>query len=172
MNKRTTLHVVITASIAMLMFGFSFALSPLYNKFCKITGINTSLTEKEFYAKADLARDITVQFVATNHQELPWEFFPRTTTVHVHPNEKMQIYFHVKNTTQQTMTVQAIPSFSPSIAGAHFHKIQCFCFTQQTLKAGETKEMPVEFKIDNDLPRDVKTITLAYTLFEIEKETS
>jgi cytochrome c oxidase assembly protein subunit 11 len=168
MNKRVQFHCIILACVALLMFGFSFAISPLYNKFCKITGINTALTEKEFYQKSDLTRDITVQLVATTNQELPWDFFPRKTTVLVHPNEQIQIYFHAKNSAKKRMTVQAIPSFSPGISGAHFHKIECFCFTQQTLKAGEEKEMPIVFKIDRDLPRDIKTITLAYTLFEIK----
>jgi cytochrome c oxidase assembly protein subunit 11 len=158
--------VLITTSIAIVMFGFSFLLSPLYNKFCKVTGINTTLTENEFYQQQDQARKITVQFVATNNRNLPWEFFPRTQSIVVHPNEKIQIVFHAKNLTGHVMNVQAIASFTPIQATSHFHKIECFCFTRQTLNAGETKEMPVVFKIDRELPKNIHTITLAYTLFK------
>lgn len=173
-NRKT---VLICALIAMGMFGFSFALAPLYNVFCKVTGFSSSLRVAgiQRYATAtppDLSRQITVQFVATNNKELPWDFYPDTTLIDVHPDENIKIVFYAKNNTNKTMTVQAIPSFAPPLAAQYFHKIQCFCFDQQTLKAGESTQMPVVFRVDKKLPKDVRTITLAYTLFDVTADKS
>lgn len=158
--------VVIAALTAMVMFGFSFAMSPLYNAFCKVTGLNTSI---RIVDQPDFTHSITVQFVSTNNQQLAWEFYPRTTSIIIHPDETMKVVFFAKNTTNKTMTVQAIPSFSPGIAARYFHKIKCFCFNQQTLAAGESAEMPVIFRIDKNLPADIHAITLAYTLFDVTR---
>ena len=111
-------------------------------------------------------RDVTIQFVAMNHMGLPWDFYPRKKSVTVHPGENNTVYFYAKNTTDKTMTVQAIPSMTPPESLGHFHKIECFCFRQQTLKAHEGKEMPLIFTIDKELPKDIHVITLAYTLFD------
>jgi cytochrome c oxidase assembly protein subunit 11 len=160
---KKTLFFSALASIAM--FGLSFAMVPLYNAYCKISGINTASRINTL--PIDATRSITIQFIATNNQELPWEFFPRTTHITVHPNQDTKIYFHVKNTTAKTMTVQAIPSFTPQNAGQFFYKIECFCFKKQTLQAGESREMPMIFHIDNKIPKDLDTMTLAYTLFDV-----
>jgi len=172
--------LIITGIAAAVMFGFSFALVPLYSLICKQTGINTSVPNNGLLTQvsetptepADLSRTVTVQFVAINHNGMPWNFIPRTKTIDVHPGENNKIFFYAKNPTGRTMSAQAIPSMTPVGALSHFHKVVCFCFNQQTLKAGEEKEMPMIFRIDNQLPKDVRVITLAYTLYDTSpKET-
>jgi len=166
--------ITIGCIAAAVMFAFCFAMVPLYSMICKATGINTSAANSglltsvsaEIKVPPDLTRTITVQFVAVNHNGMPWEFFPRTPSIQVHPGENNKIYFHAKNTTDKVMSVQAIPSMSPTDALSYFHKIECFCFTQQTLKSHESKEMPMIFRIDNEIPKEIRVITLAYTLFD------
>lgn len=172
--KSTEKITVILTIVTIVMFGFSFFIAPLYSKFCKVTGITTIQTEKDFFAKEDATRTITIQFIATNNEKLAWEFFPVINSVKVHPNQTMRIYFHVKNNTNHTMTVQAIPSYAPLLSMRYFHKIECFCFRQQTLNAGVAKDMPVVFRVSGDLPKEIHTITLAYTLFDVtpQKRTS
>ena len=172
MSPRHHKIALLITLFTFVMFTFSFFLAPLYTKFCKIAGITTPLTEKDFFKKEDASRNMIVEFTTTNNENLPWEFFPEKNSVTAHPNQIMRILFHVKNTTKKNMTVQAIPSFSPVLSSRYFHKIECFCFTQQSLKAGETKEMPVVFRIDSDLPKNIHTITLAYTLFDIKRNAS
>lgn len=159
---------------AAIMFTFCFAMVPLYSLICKKTGLNTSaandglLTPVSAQTKepADLTRTIKVQFVAVNHNGMPWEFYPKTKIIDVHPGQNNQVYFYVKNTTDKEMRVQAIPSMTPTEALTYFHKIQCFCFNQQTLKSHESKDMPMIFRIDNNIPKEISVITLAYTLFD------
>jgi cytochrome c oxidase assembly protein subunit 11 len=160
---------------ALLMFGFCFAMVPLYNLICKKVGVNTSIagsalvtpaTSEAMSQTIDKTRKITVQFVATNHMGMPWEFFPRVKSMQVHPGEKATIYFYGKNPTGKDMIAQAIPSLTPTDAIIHFHKVECFCFNQQPLRAGEGKDMALVFQIDKDLPKDIHVITLAYTLFD------
>lgn len=165
---------IIGGIAAALMFGFCFALVPLYSLICKKTGLNTSAANDGLLKPvsaattepADLSRSVTVQFVAVNHNGMPWEFYPRTKTITVHPGENNKIYFFAKNTTDKPMSVQAIPSMTPTEALSFFHKIECFCFTQQSLNAHEGKEMPMIFRIDKELPKEIHVITLAYTLFD------
>lgn len=159
---------------AAIMFTFCFAMVPLYSLICKKTGINTSAANgglltsvsAETTEPADLTREITVQFVAVNHNGMPWEFYPRTKTIKVHPGENNKIFFFAKNTTDKKMSVQAIPSMTPTDALTYFHKIECFCFNQQTLDARQSKEMPMIFRIDKTIPKEIRVITLAYTLFD------
>lgn len=159
---------------AAIMFAFCFAMVPLYSLICKKTGINTSAANSGLLQAVsattteppDLTRSITVQFVAVNHNGMPWEFYPKTKTIQVHPGENNKIFFFAKNTTDKTMSVQAIPSMTPTDALTYFHKIQCFCFNQQTLSAQESKEMPMIFRIDKTIPKEIHVITLAYTLFD------
>lgn len=166
--------IAIGATAAVVMFAFCFAIVPLYSLICQATGINTSVPNSglltpvsaETKEPPDLTRTITVQFVAVNHNGMPWEFYPRTKSIQVHPGENKKVFFYAKNTTEKTMSVQAIPSMTPPESISHFHKIQCFCFTQQTLKARESKEMPMIFRIDKEIPKEVRVITLAYTLFD------
>jgi cytochrome c oxidase assembly protein subunit 11 len=151
------------------MFIFGFAMIPLYNSLCKTLGLNGK-TAKNSYATSndiDLSRTIRVEFMTNNNNSLPWDFFPRLQHVQLHPGENILIYFEAKNNSGRKMTVQAIPSVSPSIAAKHLKKTECFCFTQQTFIAGEQRSMPVLFHLDTQLPKQVHTITLSYTLFDI-----
>jgi len=166
MRKGNRKVITYSLLVVAVMFGFCFAMAPLYAAYCKITGINTSLTLTEFEKTPDLTREVTLQFVATNNAALPWEFRPLKTSMTMHPGENGKILFHVKNNSNHTMTVQAIPSYAPIGAANYFHKIECFCFRQQTLKAGEEKDMPVVFHLSKIMPADIQTITLAYTLFD------
>jgi cytochrome c oxidase assembly protein subunit 11 len=169
--------IVVSSVMAAVMFIFSFAIVPFYSVICRATGLNTSVPSSELLTiyqagkdkvNIDKSRSITVQFMTINNKSMPWDFkAPEQTVVHVHPGENFKVYFYAKNTTNKTMTVQAIPSMMPTTAISHFHKIECFCFKQQTLKAHESKNMPLVFQIDKDLPKEVKVISLQYTLFDV-----
>ena len=155
--------------IAVAMFGFGFALVPFYEKICEVTGINNIL-KADVVAKntqVDTSRTVTVEFDA-NTRALAWNFQPLQVSVKVHPGELTQVAYEVKNTLPYAVTGQAIPSYGPQYAAEYFKKLQCFCFTQQTLKANEVRQMPVVFVIDPGLPKDVNTITLSYTFFEVD----
>lgn len=156
--------------IAVLMFGFGYGLIPVYKKICEITGINFLTTRDVTEAQArntqvDTSRTITIEFDANAHG--PWRFRPTVNTMQVHPGEMAQVVYEVVNTQARSINAQAIPSYAPQQAGIHFKKVECFCFQQQTLAANEAKQMPVMFYIDPALPKDVKTITVSYTFFEI-----
>jgi len=171
--------IIIGSIAAAVMFSFSFALVPLYSIICQATGISTSVPAEEWRQQnsavaiaaakqtSDKTRTVEVQFVAINNLGMPWKFQPNTKSVKVHPGETAKVSFFAKNMTDKPMTAQAIPSMTPSDAISHFHKIQCFCFNQQTLDGGATKDMGLVFNIDRDLPKDVHVITLAYTLFDV-----
>ena len=171
--QRRTIAILTLAVV--IMFGFSFALVPLYKVACKKIGLNTSVPISNFpdapvstMGAADKdARHLTVQFIAMTNRGLAWDFRPLTKIISVHPGAKTKVLFFAKNTTKQDMTVQAIPSMTPAESISHFHKLECFCFNRQSLKAGEAKQMALVFQVDKDLPKDVHTITLAYTLFDV-----
>ena len=154
--------------MAVVMFGFGYALIPVYKQMCELLGIN-ELTQKDDTVKAntqvDLTRTITVEL--DGNSQGPWRFRPTERSVKVHPGELKTIMYEVVNTQARTVQAQAIPSYAPQSATPHFKKIECFCFKQQTLKANEARQMPVVFYIDPKLPREVSTITLSYTFFEI-----
>jgi cytochrome c oxidase assembly protein subunit 11 len=170
----------ITGVVVVCMFGFCFAMVPLYSLICKATGINPSFqnadlvkpTSSKAIADINWSRDITLQFVATNHMGMPWEFHPNQKIMSVHPDERMKVTFHVRNPTDKTMLAQAVPSMTPTDAIKHFHKIECFCFNQQALKAKEEKDMALIFYVDDSLPKEIHTITLAYTLFDVTKKST
>lgn len=156
--------------LAVGMFGFAFALVPLYDVFCEITGLNGKTQSKPYEAveaKIDESREIKVQFIATNNDGMTWEFGPTDNVVRVHPGAITETSFIASNPTGEFMTGQAIPSVMPLKAAEFFHKTECFCFNSQQLAGGETVDMPLKFIIDQDLPKDVKTITLSYTLFDV-----
>lgn len=164
------LLLILTAS-AVLMFGFGFALVPLYNVFCKVTGLNGKTGDATAYNPdmlIDKSRTVTVQFVASNNDsaKLPWDFYPQQTSIKLHPGEVVRIAYFAKNNAKRTMSVQAIPSVAPGLAATYLKKTECFCFTQQTFKPGESQEMPILFHLDKDLPKHIKTVTLSYTLFD------
>jgi cytochrome c oxidase assembly protein subunit 11 len=157
--------------MALVMFGFGFALVPFYEKICEITGINF-LTRKDKDAEAlirnsqvDSSRTITVEFDANSRG--PWTFKPEVNAMTVHPGELVTVIYDITNNQSRDMAGQSIPSYAPSNAAAHFKKLECFCFKQQALPAKETRRFPVVFVVDPALPQEVKTITLSYTFFEV-----
>lgn len=173
--RRDNLHlvgklVVVTA----LMFGFGYALVPMYRAICTALGINVlSLSERQHAVRAadvkntqiDYSRKIVIEFDANSRG--PWEFSPATKHLTVHPGELTTVMYEFRNVQTRAMVAQAIPSYAPSQATAHFNKLECFCFNEYTLQPGESKKWPVVFVIDPKLPKDVKTITLSYTFFEV-----
>lgn len=157
-----------------LMFGFGYALVPLYRAVCTALGINVlSLSERQHAVRAedvkntqiDYSRTISIEFDANARG--PWDFKPAVSHLEVHPGELTTVMYEFRNIQSRTMSAQAIPSYAPKQATAHFNKLECFCFNEYTLAAGESKQWPVVFVIDPKLPRDVKTITLSYTFFEV-----
>nr|WP_329605326.1 cytochrome c oxidase assembly protein [Undibacterium fentianense] len=156
--------------IAVVMFGFGYALIPIYKQICEITGVNI-LTPKDISADAvvnsqvDKSRLVTVEFDANTQG--PWRFRPTVSSLQVHPGEMAQVIYEVVNKQSYKMDAQAIPSYAPQQAAPFFKKMECFCFKQQTLEANEARQMPVSFFIDPALPKEVKTITLSYTFFEV-----
>lgn len=157
--------------IAVLMFGFGFALVPLYRLICDVTGINF-LTKRdeavEQFARntqVDTSRKVTIEFDANSQG--PWRFRPKANSVDVHPGELVTMVYEIRNTTGRTMVGQAIPSYAPKASEQYFRKLECFCFEQQTLAANESREFPVVFVVDPKVPDRVQSITLSYTFFEI-----
>lgn len=152
------------------MFGFGFALVPLYDVFCDITGLNgkTNNAAATYLADGiDTSRTITVQFITRTAKGIPWKFEPVVNEVTVHPGEVKFVNFYAKNQSNHDIIGQAVPSVAPGIAAGYFQKIECFCFTQQPLKANEEVEMGLQFYVDRELPMDITTLTLSYTLYDI-----
>ncbi|MBI3526297.1 MAG: cytochrome c oxidase assembly protein [Betaproteobacteria bacterium] len=165
-NSRKTF--IWLALFSTLMFGFGYALVPLYSVFCSLSGLNqVNLTDAPTNTQVDTSRSVDVEFDANVH-DMPWKFRPLQSHMTVHPGEISQAEFEVVNTRNEAVTGQAIPSYGPPLAGEFFKKLSCFCFEKQTLAAGERRRMPVVFVVDPALPRDVGTITLSYTFFEVE----
>jgi cytochrome c oxidase assembly protein subunit 11 len=170
-NNPTTDTVTKLVAVAVLMFAFVFVVMvPLYNVLCEALGINGK-TNGEAYtsvqAGVDESRLVSVQFVATNNEGMPWEFGPSTTVMKVHPGAVNETVFLARNPLPRAMIAQAIPSISPSRAVAYFHKTECFCFNQQPLDGGAAAELPLQYIVDRDLPADIHTITLSYTIFDV-----
>lgn len=165
-KKRRSLGLLL-ALVALGMFGFGYGLVPLYKVICEVTGINRlGDADQVANTQIDASRLVTVEF-DTNSHEIPWGFRPLQTSVQVHPGQLAQALFEIRNDTDQAMSGQAIPSYGPAQAARYFKKVECFCFSRQDLAARETRQMPVVFVIDADLPKDVRTITLSYTFFEV-----
>jgi len=156
--------------VAVAMFGFGFALVPLYDLICEVTGLNGK-TGGQYSAVAEQTVDedrmVTVQFLASNNASMAWEFRPEVRTLKVNPGRLNSTRFHVFNPAAKRMTAQAVPSVTPSRAAQYLHKTECFCFEQQQLNGGESMDMPLRFIIDSDLPADIGTVTLSYTLYDI-----
>jgi cytochrome c oxidase assembly protein subunit 11 len=163
--------------VVVLMFGFGYALVPMYRAICEALGINVlSLAEQRAQSwsggskagrnsQVDTSRTVTVEFDANARG--PWDFKPAVRSVQVHPGELTTVMYEFRNVQTRTMAAQAIPSYAPRQASPHFNKLECFCFNEYTLAPGETRQWPVVFVIDPKLPRDVTTITLSYTFFEV-----
>ena len=163
------------AVVASLMFAFGYALVPLYKAICEMTGLNVLALSEQVLSgvkpalpensQVDYGRTITVEFDANARG--PWDFKPASRFLQVHPGELTTVMYEFQNIQNRRMSAQAIPSYAPQQAASHFNKLECFCFKQYTLEAGEKKSWPVAFVIDPKLSKDVKTITLSYTFFEV-----
>jgi cytochrome c oxidase assembly protein subunit 11 len=161
--------------VALAMFGFGYAMVPMYRAICEALGVNVlSLAEREVPGMAskakpntqvDTSRLITIEFDANARG--PWSFKPEKRSLEVHPGQLATVMYEFTNSQNRVMKAQAIPSYAPKQATAHFNKLECFCFNEYTLQPGESKRWPVAFVVDPKLPRDVKTITLSYTFFEV-----
>jgi cytochrome c oxidase assembly protein subunit 11 len=173
-SRHPSYRLVMTLLLVTLgMFGFGFALVPLYNAFCEMTGLNgkTGRVSESVAATTtvDRTRTVTVEFVTQVSGILPWEFQAGVKKMQVHPGEINGASFYARNYADRAVTGQAVPSVTPGFASKHFSKTECFCFTQQTLQPGESREMPVRFIVDPQLPRDIHTITLSYTFFHTHR---
>jgi cytochrome c oxidase assembly protein subunit 11 len=172
-NRRTAFKLAVAT---LAMFGFGYALVPLYEVFCDITGLNgkTGVVEAKVAeaVPVDESRWVTVEFTGSVHQGMPWEFRPEQLRMRVRPGETAVAYYTARNRTNETIVGQAVPSVTPGRAGAHFKKIECFCFTQQTLKPGEERRMPVRFMVQPSLARDMRTVTLSYTFFNTDAQSA
>lgn len=161
------------AIIPLLMFGFGFALVPLYDVICDITGLNGKTGRVEAAdidaSQVDLSRTIEVRFLANINTGLPWSFEPVVRKMEVHPGQLYEANYRVSSSSAEITLGQAVPSVSPGPAAAHFNKTECFCFSQQELTAFESRDMPLRFIISRDLPAKIEQITLSYTFFGLDK---
>ena len=154
--------------IVIGMFGFGYLLVPFYEKICQATGLrNIAAPDVVTNTQVDATRSVRIEF-DSNLRNLPWTFRPLQGTTSVNPGEVGQVLYEVANRTDRPITGQAIPSYAPQEASRYFKKLDCFCFAKQTLKPGEVRQMPVVFVIDPEMPRDIGTVTLSYTFFEVE----
>ncbi len=179
LKRENTKMVRKLAVVTLAMFGFGYALVPIYRAICEMTGINVlALGEQIMSGKkgavsansqVDTSRTITIEFDANSRG--PWDFKPAQRSVQVHPGELTTVMYEFQNMQNHRMSAQAIPSYAPQQAQSHFNKLECFCFNQYTLEPGEKKSWPVAFVIDPKLSKDVTTITLSYTFFEVGGKT-
>ena len=178
--KRENIRMMGKLGVIVLgMFGFGYALVPLYIAICEMTGINVlalgdklipgAHSSQAANSQVDRSRLITVEFDVNTRG--PWDFKPAVRSLQVHPGELTTVMYEFQNIQNRTMAAQAIPSYAPKQSSSHFNKLECFCFTQYTLAPGEKKAWPVAFVIDSKLPKDVSTITLSYTFFEVGGKT-
>ena len=154
--------------VAMFVFAI-WVMPPLYDVFCDITGLNgkTGGQYQAVNVAVDASREVKVQFLATNNEGMPWSFAPEISSIKVHPGEEVEVRYLATNPTSRAMVAQAIPSLVPFKAAEYFHKTECFCFNQQALAGGESAELPLRFIVDQDIPKQVNTIMLSYTLFDV-----
>lgn len=161
------------AMIPLLMFGFGFALVPLYDVFCDVTGLNGKTGRIEATeidaSQVDTSRTIEVRFLANTNTGLPWQFEPLVKMMEVHPGQVYEAVFRVRSASEQTTLGQAVPSVSPGLAALHFNKTECFCFTQQELAGRETRDMPLRFIVGTGISDDIQQITLSYTFFSLDQ---
>jgi len=176
-NRRLAMKLGVLGLFAL---GFGFALVPLYSVICEVTGLNgktgDSVAATKIAAnaqaeqsakvdKVDRSRLVTVEFTGTMMPGLAWEFKPHVTKMKVHPGEVVTAMFYAKNTSRHEVKGQAVPSMTPGIAAPHFQKLDCFCFTQQTLQPGQSKDLQIVFMVSPKLPQEVRTVTLGYAFF-------
>ena len=156
--------------VAVVMFGFGYAMVPFYRALCDALGLNSVVKADQplVNTQVDAGRTLTIEFDTNLRSNLPWTFTAVEKSVRVHPGELTQVIFEVSNRSDRAVTGQAIPSFGPQLAGRYFKKLDCFCFSQQTLAPGEVRKMPVVFVVESGMPQEVNTVTLSYTFFEVE----
>jgi cytochrome c oxidase assembly protein subunit 11 len=171
LNKKNKKLVLKLVGIVLGSIIFAFSLVPLYNLICNVTGLNgkTNSVADQSSSKIDSSRWVKVEFTSTVMPGLGWNFYPDQSNVKVHPGEIMNVTFTAKNITNEDVVGQAIPSVSPGQASSYFKKIECFCFKNQKLRAGETKTFPMRFYVSTDLPQDIKTVTLSYAFYNTVK---
>ena len=168
-NRRMLVRLAV---FAVAMFGFGFAMVPFYRAICDIAGIN-SVTRRDAApsnTQVDDSRWVTVEFDAST-RGLPWTFAPESRSMRVRPGQLVHAVYEVRNDSESVIVGQAIPSYGPKIAASYFRKVECFCFQKQELKPGERRQMPVVFLVDPSLPKEVSTVTLSYTFFELNAAT-
>lgn len=168
--RRTVMRTLV---VLAGMFVFAFALVPLYDVFCDLTGLNgkTSGTAQALVAEdVDSSRLVTVQFITRGSQGLPWRLESDIRQVRLHPGQREEVHFTFRNLGDEATRARAVPSVSPSEASLHLRKLACFCFQEQQLAAGETLEAPLVFQLTRDLPAGIKTVTLVYTLYPVQQE--
>ena len=153
------------------MFGFGYLMVPIYDVFCDLTGLNgkTGVASEAQAARlaSDDTRTVRVEFMGNRNQNAPLAFAPAVKQMQAHPGRRYQVAYHARNENNAVLVGQAVPSVSPPAAAAHFDKIECFCFDRQPFAAFESRELPLTFIIDPDLPRDIETVTLSYTFFDV-----
>ena len=170
MNNKSKKTIKLLSTVVLGMFVFSFALVPLYNVFCEVTGLNGKIELKATTEKGlenQDGRDISIQFISHNNEEMPWIFKPSEDKIKIKTGKYHTATFYVRNTTSKRMVAQAIPSVAPSNAASHLKKLECFCFEQQELAPGEEALLPVKLLFDNDLPKSIKNVVLSYTIFDV-----
>ena len=159
------------ALLTLAMFGFGFAMVPLYNALCELTGLNGRdkgmLVATTVSAEPDFSRTVTVQFLTVVNGGREWTFRPEQSEIKVHPGEFTTVNFVAENLLDKDVVGQAVPAVTPGKAARHVKKTECFCFNQQPFKAREKKIMPVRLMLDPDLPKDLNTVTLSYTFFDV-----
>ena len=170
MNNKSKKTIKLLSTVVLGMFVFSFPLVPLYNVFCEVTGLNGKIELKATTEKGlenQDGRDISIQFISHNNEEMPWIFKPSEDKIKIKTGKYHTATFYVRNTTSKRMVAQAIPSGAPSNAATHLKKLECFCFEQQELAPGEEALLPVKLLFDNDLPKSIKNVVLSYTIFDV-----
>ncbi len=168
-NNNSKLVIKLVA-VAIAMFGFGYALVPLYDVFCDVTGINgktDTVAASELHYQIDKEREISVEFITSLNKQTPMKFSAEMKKMRVHPGQYYTVNFYAENKTDKELTAQAIPSITPGPAAEFFKKTECFCFSEQKFRPGEKKIMPVRFVVNPELPERYKTITLSYTFFDI-----
>ena len=169
-NKRLAAKLFL---LTVAMFGFGYALVPLYRIFCELTGLNGTIGRADAQAvqasQIDTSRWVTVEFTGQAMGGLPWEFRPLQAKIRVHPGGTVMVKYYARNMSDRAIVGRAVPSVAPNKAAPHFKKIECFCFSEQELKGGESQEMPVTFLVEHDLPKDVNTLTLSYAFYYLDK---
>lgn len=166
-NSRLVVKLLV---VVVGMFGFGYALVPLYDVFCDITGINGKTENRAAVYQAveiDNSREITVEFITRTNTGMPWEFRAETKRMKVHPGELNTVEFYVRNPVSTDIIAQAIPSVSPGQAALYLNKTECFCFNQQPLTAGSEARLPMQFYVDPQLPEDINYFTVQYTLYDV-----